>query len=186
MDFRKFSRPSGNVLFDFAIADIYLKHLVSRNMRVQWIKDHDVDSLEDKGNWASIEELQSVVPLHKDCFENILSKCKESPSSVLSSELTFATRYLAVFHFVEVKGTRPMTYQYLTVEMCEKAKCIGGFVDHTTFKTVKTYGFDSFILDKKAYSSLMSTSDMFSLSLIHCVTFYLLTEMVYNLQSLQI
>ena len=44
MDFRKFSGPSGNVLCDFAITDIYLKrakHLVSRNMRVQWIKDHD-------------------------------------------------------------------------------------------------------------------------------------------------
>ena len=78
-------------------------------MRVQWIKDHDVDSLEDKGNWASIEELQSVVPFHKDCFENILSKYKDSPSSVLSSDLTFATRYLAVFLFIEVKGTRPMT-----------------------------------------------------------------------------
>ena len=113
MDFRKFSRPSGSVLFDFAITDIYLKRtkrLVSRNMRVQSNKDHDVDSLEDKGNWASMEELQSVVPFHKDCFENILNKCKESPSSVLSSELTFATRYLAVFLFIEVKGTRPMTY----------------------------------------------------------------------------
>ena len=109
-----------------------------------------MDSLEDKGNWASMEELQSVVPFHKGCFENILNKCEESPSSVLSSELTFATRYLAVFLFIEVKGTRPMTYQYLTVEMCEKAKSNGGFVDQTAFKTVKTYGFDSFILDKES------------------------------------
>ena len=96
MDFRIFSRPSGNVLCDFAITDIYLKRakrLVSRNMRVQWIKVHDVDSLEDKGNWESMEEIQSVVPFHKDRFENILNKCNESPSSLLSSELTFATRY---------------------------------------------------------------------------------------------
>ena len=71
-------------------------------------------------------------------------------SSILSSELTFATRYLAVFLFIEVKGTRPMTYQYLTVDMCEKAKSNGGFVDQTTFKTTKTYGFDSFILDVKS------------------------------------
>ena len=41
-----------------------------------------------------------------------------------------------------------MTYQYLTVDICEKAKFNGGFVDQTTFKTTKTYGFDSFILDK--------------------------------------
>ena len=153
MDFRKFSRPPGNVLFDFAITDIYIKRakrLVSRNMRVQWIKDHDVDSLEGKGNWASIEELQTVIPFHREHFEDILNRCKESPSSILSSELTFATRYLAVFLFIEVKGTRPMTYQYLTVNMCGKAKSNGGFVDQTTFKTTKTYGFDSFILDVKS------------------------------------
>ena len=38
-----------------------------------------------------------------------------------------------------------MTYQYFTVYMCEKAKSNGGFVDQTTFKITKTYGFDSFI-----------------------------------------
>ena len=32
--------------------------------------------------------------------------------------------------------------------MCEKAKSNGEFVDQIAFKTVKTYGFDSFILDK--------------------------------------
>ena len=41
-----------------------------------------------------------------------------------------------------------MTYQHLTVDICEKAKFNGGFVDQTTFKTTKTYGFDAFILDK--------------------------------------
>ena len=153
MDFRKFSRPPGNVLCDFVITDIYIKsakRLDSRNMRVQWIKDHDVDSLEGKGNWASTEELQTVIPFHREHFEDILNRCNESPSRILSSELTFATRHLAVFLFIEVKGTRPMTYQYLTVDMCEKAKSNGGFVDQTTFKTTKTYGFDSFILDVKS------------------------------------
>ena len=48
MDFRKFCRPPGNVCCDFAITDICIeraKRLVSRNMRVQWIKDHDMDGL---------------------------------------------------------------------------------------------------------------------------------------------
>ena len=106
MDFRQFSRPPGNVLSVFTITDIYIKRakrLVSRNMRAQWIRDHDVDSLEGKGNWASIEELQTVMPFHREHFEDILNRCKESPSSILSSELTFATRYLAVFLFIEVK-----------------------------------------------------------------------------------
>ena len=74
-------------------------------MRAQWIKDHDVDSLEGKGNWASIKELQTVILFYREHFEDILNRCKESPSGILSSELTFATRYLAVFLFIEVKGT---------------------------------------------------------------------------------
>ena len=43
-----------------------------------------------------------------------------------------------------------MTYQSLTVDMFEKAKSNGGFADQTTFKTTKTYGFDSFILHVKS------------------------------------
>ena len=38
--------------------------------------------------------------------------------------------------------------------MCEKAKSSGGFVDQTTFKTTRTYGFDSFILDDKSIASI--------------------------------
>ena len=38
-----------------------------------------------------------------------------------------------------------MTYQNFTVDMYEKANSNGGFVDQTTFKITKTYGFDSFI-----------------------------------------
>ena len=88
-----------------SLISIGAKCLVSRNMRVQWIKDHDEDYLEGKGNWAAIEELQTVIPFHKEHFEAILNRCKESPSCILLSELTFATRYSAVFLFIEVKGT---------------------------------------------------------------------------------
>ena len=36
-----------------------------------------------------------------------------------------------------------MTYQYLTVEMVNKAKTNGGFIDQKMFKTAGKYGFDS-------------------------------------------
>ena len=65
-----------------------------------------MDTLEGKGNWASNEELQTVIPFHREHFEYILNRCKVSPSSTLSSELTFATRYSAVFLFIEGKGRR--------------------------------------------------------------------------------
>ena len=39
-----------------------------------------------------------------------------------------------------------MTYQYLTVEMVNKAKTNGGFIDQKMFKTASKYGFDSLFL----------------------------------------
>ena len=39
-----------------------------------------------------------------------------------------------------------MTYQYLTVEMVDKAKTNGGFIDQKLFKTAGKYSFDSLFL----------------------------------------
>ena len=39
-----------------------------------------------------------------------------------------------------------MTYQYLTVEMVNRAKTNGGFIDQKMFKTAGKYGFDSLFL----------------------------------------
>ena len=61
---------------------------------------------------------------------------------VSPSDLTFATRSIATFLFLKIKATRPMTYQYLTVQMFEHAN-----IDQKLFKTTGTYGFDSIILD---------------------------------------
>ena len=81
-----------------------------------------------------------LIPFHKVYIEDILSRCKESPSSILSSELTFATRYLPVFLIIEVKGTRPMTYQYLTVDMCEKRSPMDGLLIKHYSKQPKRMG----------------------------------------------
>ena len=80
MDFRKFSRPPGNVLCDFVITDIYIRRaeclcFQEHESPGQWIKDHEMDSLESKGNWVSIEELQTVIPFHREHFEDILIRC---------------------------------------------------------------------------------------------------------------
>lgn len=47
---------------------------------------------------------------------------------------------------MKVKGSRPMTYQYLTVDMVKTAKENGGFIGQKKFKTGSKYGFDSLIL----------------------------------------
>ena len=51
-----------------------------------------------------------------------------------------------MYLFIKVKGSRPMTYQYLTVDMVQSAKTNGGFIDQKKFKTTGKYGFDSLYL----------------------------------------
>ena len=101
--------------------------------------------------WATLEELQQVIPYHFPRSTEVLQKCKkELNSDVPSHDLTFATRFLSVYLFVQVKGSRPMKYQYLTVTVFHNSKTRGGFVDQIEFKTAQQYTFDSLLLDKKS------------------------------------
>ena len=80
-------------------------------------------------------------------YESVLKSCKDKPGTVLPLDLPFVTKLLAVYLFIKVKGLRPMTHQYLTiVEMVNKAKTNGGFIDQKMFKTAGKYGFDFLFL----------------------------------------
>ena len=91
------------------------------------------------------EELTFDVKFHQPRYENTVKICKSSPAQVNPSDLTFATKFVAMYLFIKVKGSRPMTYQYLTVNMIATAKEKGGFIDQKTFKTAGKYEFDSLI-----------------------------------------
>ena len=151
MDYRKSTGVSSDILTNFSISDIYLKRAkkcISKRMKVQWNKELDIETLESKGRWATLKELQQVIPFHLNHYKLILEKCKVNGLSATPSELTFAMRFMTVFLFLHVKGTRPMTYQYLTVDMFDNAKSNNGFIDQKKFKTATTYGFDSLTLEK--------------------------------------
>ena len=117
-------------------------------MKVQWNKESDIETLESKVRWATLKELQQVIPFHLNHYKLILEKCKMNGLSATPSELTFAMRFMTIFLFLHGKGTRPMTYQYLTVDMFENAKRNNSFIDQKKFKTATTYGFDSLTLEK--------------------------------------
>ena len=148
-DFRKVNGASDVVLRGLSSTETYLKKArktVSKMMRLQWINELDIDTLESKGHWATLEELLEVVACYLPRYENVLKKCKDKPATVSPLELSFATKFLAVYLFIKVKGSRPMTYQFLTVEMVRIAKTNGGFIDQKMFKTAGKYGFDSLFL----------------------------------------
>ena len=115
-------------------------------MRLQWTQDFDIETLEARGHWATMEELLEVVKFHLPSYKNTVKICKSNPAQVNPPDLTFATKFIAVYLFIKVKGSHPMTYQYLTVDMIATAKEKGRFIDQKTFKTAGKYGFDSLIL----------------------------------------
>ena len=60
---------------------------VSKMMRLQWINERDIDTLESKGHWATIEELLEVVACYLPRYENVLKTCKDKPTKVSPLEL---------------------------------------------------------------------------------------------------
>ena len=132
MDFRKFQGISHNVMTNFCITEVYIKRgrkCMGKEVRLRLLKQLDIDSLEQRGSWASVKELQTVIPFHSEHYRNILEKCKTAPATISPADLTFAARFIATVLFIHVKGTWPMTCQYLIVEMFYKTKSNKGFID---------------------------------------------------------
>ena len=159
IDFRKINGASDTVLRNLSSTELYLKRArktVAKMMRLQWTQDLDIETLDARGHWATMEELLEVVTFHLPRYENTVKTCKTVPGQVSPLDLTFATKFVAVYLFIKVKGSRPMTYQYLTVDMVEPAKENGGFIDQKKFKTACKYGFDSLILTDASMQVLES------------------------------
>ena len=103
--------------------------------------------------WATLEELQQVIPFHANKFSQIILNSATPTACIPSHDLSFCTSYIIAVLFLMVKATRPMTFQYLTVQM---VKSVGddGMIDQTTFKTKERYGFDTIIISKNVLDIL--------------------------------
>ena len=162
IDFRKINGASDTVLRNLSSTELYLKRArktVAKMMRLKWTQDLDIETLDARGHWATMEELFEVVTFRLPGYENTMKTCKAIPSQVNPLDLTFATRFVAVYLFIKVKGSRPVTYQYLTVDMVKTAKENGGFIDQKKFKTPSKYGFHSLILTDASMQVLESFID---------------------------
>jgi len=154
IDFRKVHGVCSEiVLRNITSTEMYLKRArktVCKMIRLQWTSDLDIDMFEAKGHWATIDEHLHVITYqyHLPRYETVTKVCRETPSKATPSNLSFATRFVAVYLFIKVKGSRPMTYQYLAVDMVETAKTNGGFIDKKKFKTAAHFGFDTLCLSE--------------------------------------
>ena len=66
-------------------------------MRVQWTEELNVDTLERKGHWASLKELQKVIPFHMGRYKKIAAKCRERSADVFLSMQRYGIFHLTSF-----------------------------------------------------------------------------------------
>ena len=149
IDFRKCLGAFASNTDILSVVEVFLtrtRRSLSRKMRLEWNTLLDVDMLERQRCWASIEDLQTVLPYHLPRFNDIIERAREEGSHVLPAhDLSFCTRFICGLLFLGVKATRPMTYRFLTLKMIESIEGDSGTIDATKFKTCKKYGFDSLI-----------------------------------------
>ena len=95
IDFRKLTGVSSAILHNFAVVEMFLKRArrcISKKMRMNFSMELDIETLERKGHWATMKELQHVIPFHLPRYKRILELCKKN-SVNCSEDLTFATRF---------------------------------------------------------------------------------------------
>lgn len=146
-DFRKCSGElSDDVLRSLAITEVYLrrsKATLYKKKNMEYSRNLDLETLISKNSWATIDEIEMVVPFHTEEFKEIIKAAQKDPGSITISDIAFATRFLITFLFLRVKCTRPMSIQYLTLDMIENAPKNDYFIDQSLFKTAGTFAFDS-------------------------------------------
>jgi len=149
VDFRKANGVSDNTLRCFTVTEVYVrraKENLRKKKNFECNRNLDLETLIARDSWATIEEMEEVIPYHIKGFKTVIQKCVSSPCTLTKGDLVFCIRFITTLLFLRVKCSRPMTYQYLTVTMVEKSKTNGGFIDQTEFKTCSKYIFDTLII----------------------------------------
>ena len=150
LDYRRSNGLRSENVHLFMISEIYLDRVrkcLSKKMKSEWNILLSVEYLTKIDCWATLDELQLVIPYHGDKFTQILLNATTEGSIVSAHDLSFCTAYIISILFLMVKASRPMTFIYLTVKMI-RSIAEGGIIDQTAFKTQAKYGFDSLIFTK--------------------------------------
>ena len=154
MDYRKANGVCDINLRCFAMTEVYLrraKENFRKRKQIDSTRNFDLETLIGRDSWATLEEMEEVIPFYIRKFKEIVQKCKDQSPLPCKQELHFCTRFIATFLFLRVKYSRPMTFQFLTLEMIKKSRNIDGFIDQTEFKTASKYVFDTLIINKDVF-----------------------------------
>ena len=156
LDFLRFQGLRADSIATLVTTEVFLsraKQCLRKKMRVEWKTVLSIEHLESVNCWASLTELQKVLPFYEVRFAQVVNLARGD--AVGPHDLTFATSFIVTVMFLKVKGSRPMTYQFLTVPMVRSALRTG-VIDQAQFKTEEKYGFDSLIFTDYVLDKLKS------------------------------
>ena len=156
LDYRRTQGVEANLLPIFVASEIYInrmKKTLSKKMRIEWTKILSIDYLNSINCWATLKDLEKVIPYHAPRYKQTMLNASKSFICLPAHDLSFATSFIVTILFLLVKASRPMTYQHLTVTMIQSISS-EGIIDQTRFKTEEKYGFDSLVFPTEVMGCL--------------------------------
>ena len=123
---------------------LLVKRYLSKKMKSDWREVLSVDYLNSINCLAKLEELQKIIPYHSEKHKQIILNAPSPFAFIAAHNLSFGTSSIVAVLFLMVKASRPMTYQFLTLQMVESI-CENGIINQIIFETKEKYGFDSLI-----------------------------------------
>ena len=111
-------------------------------MKCDWREVLSVDYLNSINWWAKLQELQKCIPYHSKKYKQIILNASAPFSSIAVHNLSFATSIIVAALCLMVNNSRPMKYQFLTVQIVESI-VENRIINQTIFKTKEKHGFDS-------------------------------------------
>jgi len=121
LDFIRYQGITASKMAVFMATEVYLsraKQCLRKKMRVEWNSLLSIEHFESINCWATLTELQKVIPFYTDKYKQIVKLCRTGGGS--PHDLSFATSFIVSLLFLKVKGSRLMTFQYLTVQMIQR------------------------------------------------------------------
>ena len=113
LDFRKSQGVSDNNLRNFTVTEVYLrraKENLRKKKNIECSRNIDLETLISRDSWATIEEMEEVIPFHIKSFKKIVDKCTNNEQSIQKSEMVFCIRFITTLLFLRVKCSRPMNF----------------------------------------------------------------------------
>ena len=94
LDFRKANRVSDNTLRCFTVTEVYLRRAkvnLRKKKNLECNRNLDLETLIAKDSWATIEEMEEVIPYHMNSFKEIMLKCTVTGHGIIT-KMTLSLR----------------------------------------------------------------------------------------------